>query len=68
MYRYLGAAVSLLFLAVFSMPSMRIFCGRYYHHLCAVYITSVFVVDTVSVKLTGGDRLAVFCHALICAS
>ena len=48
------------------MTSMRLFCSRYYDHLGAVWATSMFVVETVSVKLTGGDGLT-GCHALTCA-
>jgi hypothetical protein len=56
----------MLFLAVFCMTSMRLLCARYYDHLGALWTTLMFVVETVSVKLTGGDRLG-GCHALTCA-
>jgi hypothetical protein len=64
--QFLGAAISLLFFAVFCMTSTRLFCSRYYQYLCAVWSTLMFVVETVSVNLTGGDQLT-GCHALVCA-
>jgi hypothetical protein len=49
--QFVGGAVSLLFLAVFCVTSMRLFCIRYYDHLCAAWATSMFIVETVSVSL-----------------
>jgi hypothetical protein len=52
--QFVGGAISLLFLAVFCMTSMRLFSSRYYDHLCAAWATSMFIVETVRVDLHGG--------------
>jgi class 3 adenylate cyclase len=49
--RFLGGAFSLLFLAVFCVTSLRGFCSRYYDQLCAVCLTSMFVMETLVFRM-----------------
>jgi class 3 adenylate cyclase len=56
--RMLGGAFSLLFLAVFCVTSLRGFCSRYYDQLCAAWLTSLFVIETVVVARRDSRKFA----------
>jgi hypothetical protein len=53
MSHFLGAIKDLLVLSAFCVPvsGVRRFCVRYYDQLCAVWILSSHVLDTVSSNL-----------------